>query len=304
VSDDLHSGVLLVGFGGPESLDEVPAFVESVLGRKPPEHVISSAINRYATIGGQSPLPATTRRQAALVAEELSRRGLQADVHVGMLHARPTIDEAVAQIVVNGVKDLTVISLAPYRCEVSTDAYEAAVEKALDGRMPSLRFAPDWNLEPAYIRALAGTLAKTLEQAPLDTPVVFTAHSLPVRMIRQGDPYADQLLATAGKVAGHLGLSDWHLAYQSVSAAAREPWLGPSVEQVMERLAAGGATSVLVDPIGFISDHVETLYDNDIEHQARAKALGLGFYRCRCLNDHPGLIDTLIDLALAAVDHG
>jgi ferrochelatase len=119
-------------------------------------------------------------------------------------------------------------------------------------------------------------------------------------MIDQGDPYADQLAATAGKIAERLGLSDWQLAYQSVSGAAREPWLGPSVTEVMERLAGDGATAVLVDPIGFIADHVETLYDNDVEHQAQAEALGLSFHRCRCLNDHPGLIETLADLVIAA----
>ncbi len=304
MSEDSRLAVLLVGFGGPETLNEVPAFVESVLGRKPPEHVTSSAIGRYKTIGGGSPLPATTRRQAALVGEELTRRGIKADVYVGMLHARPTIDDAVARIVAAGVKDLTVISLAPYRCEVSTDAYEAAVEKALNGKGPRLHFAPDWNLATGYLNALADMLAKALEQAPLDTPVIFTAHSLPERMIEQGDPYADQLAATAGQVAERLGLRDWHVAYQSVSAAAREPWLGPSVEQVMERLATDGATAVLVDPIGFISDHVETLYDNDIEHQAQAKAMGLEFYRCRCLNDHSGLIGALADLVIAGADHG
>lgn len=304
MSDDRHLGLLLVGFGGPESLEEVPGFVESVLGRRPPEHVISSAIGRYTTIGGKSPLPATTRRQAVLVAEELSRRGLKADVYVGMLHARPTIEEAADRIVADGVEDLTMISLAPYRCEVSTDAYEAAVEQALDGQRPRLRFSPDWNLATGYVNALADMLAKALEEAPPDSPVIFSAHSLPERMIEQGDPYSDQLVATAGKVADRLGLGDWHLAYQSVSAAAREPWLGPSVEQVMERLAADGATSVLVDPIGFISDHVETLYDNDIEHKARAKALGLAFHRCMCLNEHAGLIDTLADLVVATVDSG
>ncbi|MEX2251775.1 MAG: ferrochelatase [Acidimicrobiia bacterium] len=302
MSEDRGLTVLFVGFGGPETLDEVPAFVESVLGRKPPEHVISSAMGRYRAIGGGSPLPTTTRRQAVLVGEELTRRGLEADVYVGMLHASPTIDEAVAMIVAEDVKDLTVISLAPYRCEVSTDAYEAAVEKALDGRGPRLHFARDWNVEPGYLNALADMLAKALEQAPLDTQVIFTAHSLPERMIEQGDPYSDQLAATAGKVAERLRLDEWDLAYQSVSAAAREPWLGPSVEQVMERLAADGATSVLVDPIGFISDHVETLYDNDIEHHSHAKALGLAFHRCRCLNDHPGLIETLADLVTTTSD--
>jgi protoporphyrin/coproporphyrin ferrochelatase len=304
VSEDNGLTVLLVGFGGPETLGEVEGFVESVLGRKAPEHVILSAMDRYRAIGGGSPLPAMTRRQADLVAAELGRRGLEARVHVGMMHARPTIDVAVAQIVAEGAEDLIVISLAPYRCEVSTDAYEAAVEHAVDGRGPRLHFGPDWNLAPGYVDALTDMLAKTLEQAPPNTPVVFAAHSLPVRMIDKGDPYADQLTSTAGNIAERLGLEAWQLAYQSVSAAAREPWLGPSVEEVMARLAAGGAKSVLVDPIGFISDHVETLYDNDIEHRARAEELGLAFYRCRCLNEHPGLIKTLADLTVATSDHG
>jgi protoporphyrin/coproporphyrin ferrochelatase len=147
-------------------------------------------------------------------------------------------------------------------------------------------------------------LENALEGAPADTPVVFAAHSLPERMIEQGDPYADQLAATARKVAERLGLGEWHLGYQSVSAAAREPWLGPSVEEVMQRLAGGGATSVLVDPIGFISDHVETLYDNDIEHRARAESLGLAFHRCRCLNEHPGLIGTFAHLIIENSDIG
>jgi protoporphyrin/coproporphyrin ferrochelatase len=197
-----------------------------------------------------------------------------------------------------------VISLAPYRCEVSTDAYEVAVVEAMNGKSPRLRFVPDWNLTPGYLDALADMLAKALERAPADTPVIFAAHSLPERMIEQGDPYADQLAVTAGQVAERLGLGDWHLGYQSVSAAAREPWLGPSVEQVMERLAVRGATSVLVDPIGFISDHVETLYDNDIEHRARAEALGLSFHRCRCLNEHAGLIGTFADLIIENSDLG
>jgi ferrochelatase len=307
VSEDKRLTVLLVGFGGPENLEQVPAFVESVLGRTPPEHVTASVIERYRAIGGGSPLPTTTRGQATLVAEELKRRGHEADVLVGMLHANPTIDEAAARVVASGVESLTVISLAPYRCEVSTDAYEAAVVKALNssglgGSGPRLRFTPDWNLASGYIAALSDTLAKTLQGAPPATPVIFAAHSLPVRMIEHGDPYADQLLATARAVAESLGLDEWYLAYQSVSAAAREPWLGPSVDDVMEQVAEAGARSVLVDPIGFISDHVETLYDNDVEHKALAEKLGLAFHRCLCLNHHPGLIGALADLAVAADD--
>lgn len=291
------SAVLLAGFGGPETLDQVPLFVESVLGRVPPDHVTSGAVDRYRAIGGGSPLPDTTRGQARLLEEELRRRGQITRVFVGMLHAHPTITAAAAEIVALGITDLTVISLAPYRCEVSTDAYEAAVIEAFDGAGPRLHFAGDWNLAPGYVASLADMLGDALAEAPTGTPVIFAAHSLPVRMIDQGDPYVDQLSATAKAVADVLGLAAWELAYQSVSAAAREPWLGPSVDEVMARHATAGAVAVMVNPIGFLSDHVETLYDNDIEHRARANELGIGFYRCRCLNHHPGLIRALADLA-------
>jgi ferrochelatase len=293
--------VFLVGFGGPESLDEVPPFVESVLGRVPPEHVTEHAVERYRLIGGGSPLPATTRRQAQLVAEELGRRGVDAGVYVGMLHADPTIRSAADRMVADGVEDVTVVSLAPYRCEVSTDAYEAAARRALEGRVETLRFAPDWNLAPRYVEGLAEMLSEALRQAPEGTPVVFAAHSLPQRMIDQGDPYVDQLTATAREVASRLGLADWHIAYQSVSAAAREPWLGPAVEDVMDELKARGAPAVMVDPIGFIADHVETLYDNDVEHRQHADEIGIEFHRCRCLNDHPALIDALCDVVTEAM---
>ena len=293
--------VLLVGFGGPETLAEVPAFVQSVLNREPPEYVVSGAVRRYQTIGGGSPLPAVTRRQAKLVGEELARRGVESDVHVGMLHARPTITEIAARIVADDVRDLVVLSLAPYRCEVSTDAYFEAVSDAFDGSGVNLHFGDDWNRAPGYVDALAGMLAEARDRAPAGTSVIFAAHSLPTRMIEQGDPYADQLQDTARAVAAAIGLEDWHLAYQSVSAAAREPWLRPSVEEVLDSLAARGARSVLIDPIGFIADHVETLYDNDIEHRGHAATLDLEFHRCLCLNEHSGLIATLAGLALGVM---
>lgn len=288
--------VFLAGFGGPENIDQVPDFVESVLGRKPPDHVIPEVINRYQTIGGGSPLPGTTRRQAALLEKELGERGHRAKVLVGMLHAHPTIPATADEIASAGVDDVIVVSLAPYRCEVSTDAYEAAVADALGGRVASVRFAPDWNLTPRYVDALADMLGAKLGEAPSGSPVIFAAHSLPQRMIDQGDPYAAQLQDTASAVASELGLEQWQLAYQSVSAAAREPWLGPSVEEAMDRFVGAGARSVVVDPIGFIADHVETLYDNDVEHRAHAEAIGIDFHRCRCLNEHPGLIAALADV--------
>ena len=302
-ADNRVPGVFLVGFGGPESLEEVPAFVKSVLHRPPPDHVLSTVSHRYKAIGGGSPLPDTTRDQASLLAKELYRRGREVKVYVGMLHARPTIEEAAEKIMVDGVTDLSVISLAPYRCEVSTDAYEAAAQNALEASGVSIRLANDWNLEPSYIGALASMLSEALAHAPHEIPVIFSAHSLPQRMIDQGDPYVDQLQTTAAQVAERVG-AEWRLAYQSVSGAASEPWLLPSVEEVMDEMAADGASAVLVDPIGFIADHVETLYDNDVEHRAHAENLGLAFHRCRCLNSHPGLIGALADVAIATADSG
>lgn len=288
--------VFLAGFGGPENLAQVPVFVESVLGRTPPDHVIPEVMHRYELIGGGSPLPGTTRRQAELLEAELTSRGHDAKVHVGMLHADPTIVATADEIASAGIDDVIVVSLAPYRCEVSTDAYEEAVAEALGGRVSSVRLAPDWNLNAGYVRALAAMLGAKLKDAPPGSPVIFAAHSLPRRMIDQGDPYAAQLLETAAAVASELGLEAWELAYQSVSAAAREPWLGPSVEEAMDRLVESGVGSVVVDPIGFIADHVETLYDNDVEHRAHAETLGVDFHRCLCLNDHPGLIAALADV--------
>lgn len=293
--------VFLAGFGGPEALEQVPAFVESVLGRTPPDHVIPEVVSRYALIGGGSPLPGTTRRQAELLEKELADRGYEARVHVGMLHADPTITAAADEISADGVDDVIVVSLAPYRCEVSTDAYEKAVAEALGDRVASVRYVSDWNLAPGYVDTLADMLGAKLSEAPPGSPVIFAAHSLPQRMIDQGDPYVTQLAETAGSVAAKLGLETWQIAYQSVSTAAREPWLGPSVEEAMDRLVAAGVGSVVVDPIGFIADHVETLYDNDVEHRTHAEAIGIEFHRCLCLNEHPGLISALADVVEGVV---
>lgn len=301
MTDRAKRTVFLAGFGGPETLDQVPAFVESVLGRTPPDHVIPEVVSRYATIGGGSPLPGTTRRQAELLEKELGDRGHDARVHVGMLHADPTITAAADEIAADDVEDVIVVSLAPYRCEVSTDAYEKAVAAALGDRVASVRFAPDWNLTPGYVDALSAMLAAKLSEAPPGSPVIFAAHSLPQRMIDQGDPYATQLAETARAVAAKLGLENWQIAYQSVSTAAREPWLGPSVEEAMDQLVAAGAASVVVNPIGFIADHVETLYDNDVEHRAHAEAMGIEFHRCLCLNEHPGLISALAEVVEGVV---
>lgn len=292
--------MVLLAFGGPESLDQVPGFVASVIGRVPPAYVEHEVLERYRRIGGGSPLPRMTRLEGALLASELERRGEGQEVYVGMLHAGPTIQESAERIRRDGVSDLVAISMTPYRATVSSIAYEGRLRQALGEDGPRVRYAPDWHLHPRYLEALAEVLRSTLERVEEERrSVVFTAHSLPVSAIEGGDPYRDQLEATAGEVARMLELEDWHLAYQSVSSVAREPWLGPQVEEVLDDLKGEGRQAVVVYPIGFLTDHLETLYDNDIEQREHAERIGLAFYRPPCLNDHPLLIEALADIVQA-----
>lgn len=299
----MTSGIALLAFGGPESIDRIPAFVTSIIGRVPPAHVEHEVVERYRALGGRSPLPEMTRLEAALLRSELARRGLEWPVYVGMLHAEPFIPDAAEELRRDGIERLAVISMTPYRAQVSTGKYEAALADALGGEV-ELALPDPWHVHPRYIEALASVLAGALEAIPAKerpTGVVFSAHSLPVSHIERGDPYADQLQAAARAVAERLELEHWRLAYQSVSAVAREPWLGPEVEDVLDEMKGNGLRSVVVYPIGFLTDHLETLYDNDIVHREHAQRVGLSFYRPPCLNDHPLLIETLADLAESVI---
>ncbi len=296
--------VLLCAFGGPESLGEVDAFVASVLGRTPPEALLAEVRHRYARLGGGSPLPATTRAQAQALERRLADEGCPCPVRVGMLHSAPTLADALSELAAEGIGDLVVLSLAPYRSQASTTAYERAVTLAAQGAgfEGRLRFPADWFAHPTFVACLGELLDETLAAVPEalrpGLPVVFSAHSIPERFVQAGDPYPGQLAATAAKLAADRPHIAPYQAYQSVSGAAREPWLGPAVERVLADLAAGGARAVLVDPIGFVSDHLETLYDNDIVHREEARRLGLDFYRCPCPNLHPLFIRALAEIVL------
>ncbi|BAS26565.1 ferrochelatase [Limnochorda pilosa] len=298
--------VLLMAFGGPESLEEIPGFLRSLMGRTPPPRVEHEVIERYHRLGGRSPLPEVTRRQAEALAGELARRGRPLRVYVGMQHARPTIGEAFDRMETDGVTRLVAVSLAPYRAQASTQAYEERVQRevAERGSGMEVRFPGDWYLHPRYVEALAQRLEEAWSHLSpperAQVPVIFSAHSLPVRFVEQGDPYVEQLEQTASAIAERLaGVPfPWELAFQSQGQASTEPWLGPAVEEVMDRLHAQGHRRVVVDPIGFVTDHLETLYDNDVLHREHAARLGLDFIRVRCPNLQPRFIEALADLVL------
>lgn len=292
-----------MAFGGPESLAEVDAFVASVLGRQAPEALLQEVRQRYQLLGGASPLPATTKALAKALENRLASEGRHWPVRVAMLHSRPTIAEAVVQLASMEVTDLVALSLAPYRSRASTTAYEQALtEVALAaGFGARIHFPADWFSHPRFLASLVGLLDRTLATVPSrlrrGLPVVFSAHSIPQRFVEAGDPYPVQLAVTAAALSEQVSAIRPYRAYQSVSGTAREPWLGPAVETVLEELAKGGARAVLLDPIGFVSDHLETLYDNDIAHRREAERLGLAFYRCPCPNLDPLFIQALAEIS-------
>lgn len=294
--------VLLMAFGGPESLEEIPDFLRKLMGRTPPPHVEHDVIERYRQLGGGSPLPETTRRQAEALAEELARRGRPVKVYVGMQYARPFIGDTLDTVTAEGITRLVALSLAPYRSQVSTQAYEEEVRREVERRNAGidLRFPGDWYRHPTYLDALAERLDEARRhwspEERAETPVIFSAHSIPVRFVEQGDPYVDQLRATAAGIHERVGPFPWELAFQSQGQASHEPWVGPTVEEVMDRLHAQGIRRVVVDPIGFVADHLETLYDNDVLHKEHAERLGLEFIRVRCPNVQPRFIQALADL--------
>ncbi len=303
------TGVLLLAFGAPDSPEAVGPFLERVLGRPPSPGAAADVAERYRRIGGRSPLPATVAALARALEARLNAGAPQEGpfrAYVGMRFSPPFIADAVASMGADGVARAVAVSLSPHRSRATTDAYAQDLRAALEARggRPPTSLAPDWHLHPLYLDALARKVAAALAtlapEARERVEVIFSAHSLPLAFVRGGDPYVEQLQATARALAGRLGLQRWRLAFQSRGAGGGE-WLGPQVEEVLEEVAARGGRDVLVVPLGFLIDHLETLYDIDVVHRAHAERLGLGFARCPCLNDDPALVAALADLVLSTL---
>jgi len=285
----MGDGVLLLAHGTPESLDQMPAYLTRVRGGRPPsDELVREMTSNYAAIGGRSPLTDITRAQAQALAAAIGR-----PVYVGMRNWDPLIADTLARAVGDGMRSLRAIPLAPQYSSLSVAKYREAVEQA---RPPQLevRFVDSWHEHPPLLEAFAEKLrAKRAAFAP--DVVVFTAHSLPVRVVSEGDPYADQVRATAAGVAARAGVEGWRQAYQSAGRTP-EPWLGPSVEEMLGIVAGEGARRVLLCAIGFVCDHTEILFDLDVQAAAAARSLGLELARTESLNTSPAFIGALADL--------
>jgi protoporphyrin/coproporphyrin ferrochelatase len=285
--------VLLVAHGTVTVLEEMEDFLTSIRrGRAPTPELVAEMRHRYQAIGG-SPLLATTKQQASALSERLGRAVL-----VGMRFGRPSIEQALADAEQLALRRLAVVPLAPYSVNLYFDevcSRYRAMSEVSNSHNLRLQTVEPWGNHPGLVRAHADLIRSFAGEAiDQGAALVLTAHSLPLRVIEAGDAYAHEVVKSAASIGAALG-SSYSLAYQSQGADGGR-WLGPDLKQVVNSLAASGRTQVVVAPFGFLCDHVETLFDLDIELRAHAEALGIRVCRVPALGMHPLLIDTLVDL--------
>ena len=286
-------GVLLLAHGAPDRLEDIPAFLLNVReGRKLPEAAVNEIVRRYSLIGG-SPLLRLTKLQAQGLARRLGR-----PVYVGMRNWKPFISEAVRQICADGVERVVALCLAPQNSRTSIGLYRKYLIDDAKRLAPEVQidFVENWHDHPGLVEAfrerVATALARVQAEAGGPVPVIFTAHSVPQKTIEAGDPYERQVKETAALVAKALGLEEYEVAFQS-QGMTREPWIGPTVESLIDQAAAQGQRHVLLVPVGFVCDHVEILYDIDVMFHAYGKAQGVTVHRSESLNDSPLFIEAL-----------
>jgi ferrochelatase len=291
--------VLLLAFGGPTRPEEIRPFLENVTrGRRIPPERLESVAHHYELIGGRSPLNELTFRQA-----DALRRALgPISVYVGMRNWAPYVADTVAGMAVAGVRRAVGVVLSPHANEAGRERYYeavAAARAALGPRAPEVVYPPTWHVHPRFVEALADCVGRARAAVAADAPVVFTAHSVPTPSA-EASPYVRELGETAAAVAAALAIPRWQIAYQSRSGNPRDPWLEPDVNDVLRALAAAGERAVVVAPIGFVCDHVEVLYDLDVEARATAAGLGLAFARASTPNDHPAFVAMLAEVVRTA----
>jgi protoporphyrin/coproporphyrin ferrochelatase len=285
----VSTAVVLMAYGSPDGIEGIRPYLEDIReGRPVSDEAVAELTERYRRIGGESPLAEITERQRAALEREL-----RLPVHVGMKHSPPRIAEAVDAALAGGADVVVGVVLAPHYSALSIAGYRERLEAAVRGR-GDVVFVDSWHDHGPYLELLAGRVRGT------DAHVVFTAHSLPERILAMGDPYRDQLLETSRLVAERAGLGSWSFAFQSASATG-EPWLGPDILEELDDLHARGVRKVLVAPVGFVSDHLEILWDLDVEARERAAVLGLELERIESLNDDPAFIRGLAELVRQAL---
>lgn len=294
--------VLVMAYGTPRTLEEVEPYYTHIRRGKPPSsEQLQDLLRRYEAIGGVSPLNAITVKQVQAVEAALRGRGWNGRVYLGMKHWHPFIAETVAQMAEDGVRRAIGVVLAPHYSRLSIGGYMDYALQARERVAPAMemRFVERWGSHPLFIDAIARKMQESMRGwRPEQTMVVFSAHSLPARIHQWGDPYERELLDSAQLVAQKVGIPHWTFAYQSASSTG-EPWLGPDILERLEEIAGERTfTRVLCCPIGFVADHLEVLYDLDVEARQRCERLGLEYRRTASLNDDPLMAEAIADVVL------
>ena len=295
--------VLLLAFGGPTRPEEIRPFLDNVLrGRPIPDDRYEEVVQHYIEVGGSSPLNRLTEQMGRSLHESLQTEGLDLPVFVGMRHWHPFVSDTLARMDGLGLSRAIGVILAPHPSPRSRDSYFQAVteaQKRVGEGAPAVEFVDSWFDHPLFIEALAARLRESFDAIPParreQTVVLFTAHSIPVEMSEQSG-YETSLRRTATLVAEAAGVARWRLVYQSRSGQPLERWLEPDVCTALAPLAAEGVKEVVVAPIGFVSDHVEVLYDLDIQARAAAWNAGLEFRRATTAGGHPSFTRLLLTL--------
>jgi len=292
-----------MAYGSPNHLDEVEAYLADIRqGRSSPPAAVEELKDHYRRVGVPTPLLGVTRELALKLERALNESAGESasfSVHVGMKHWIPRIASAVLEIERSGADRLVGIVLAPHYARISIGGYRRQIEQAL-GRAAHpvpLDFVESWHDLPDYLQTVAENVREQLGSFshPRRVVVIFTAHSLPARILAEGDPYKDQLLFSAEQIARRAEADRWEFSFQSQSQTG-EPWLGPDLLETLERLARSGERQVLVAPIGFVADHLEILFDLDVEARESAAELGLELRRTRMLNADPRFVAALAGL--------
>lgn len=284
-------GLLVMNYGTPRNLDEVEPYYTHIRGgRKATPELLEELVGRYQAIG-KSPLAEISHAQAVGVVQRL---GAGFKLYEGNKHITPFIQEAVDNMAADGVRRGVGLVLAPHYSVMSIGSYISKAEEAAAPLGVQLTYVKHWHMHPQFIDLLASRVNEALGLFPAGEPVevIFTAHSLPQRILQMGDPYVDQLHESGHAVAKQLGLTDYSFGWQSAGRTP-EPWFGPDITETLKQKAAVGVRHVLVCPQGFVADHLEVLYDLDIEGKKLAEELGIGFARTRSLNDDPAFLDCL-----------
>jgi protoporphyrin/coproporphyrin ferrochelatase len=300
-------GILVMAYGTPSSVEEIlPYYTHIRRGRPPEPQQLQDLTDRYEAIGGLSPLNRITANQVDGLHKALA--GMTPDVeyrmYTGMKHAHPFIEEAIEQMVADGITEAIGVVLAPHYSTMSIGTYIDYAKKAIEQHGgPQMKFVESWHVQPLFIDSTAKRVQAALETFPADAradvPVVFTAHSLPERILQMGDPYPQQIRETAEAVTEQIGHANWFTGWQSAGRTP-EPWLGPDILDVIREQAAQGVKALVICPVGFVSDHLEVLYDVDIEAKKLADELGVQLVRAESPNDEP---EFLRAVATAVLEH-